>query len=160
MRGQTEILETIKERCIEEGDCWLWQGGGNEKGHPTIKHRSGRRFVWEAVHGVIAEGMRLSVTCGCIDCLNPKHLALRTRAQITAQMNAQPSVRRKKSAGGARGMKAYSKLDADKARYIRESDKTQRQLAEEFGVSQPLISRVRLYQSWLEHESPFAALMR
>lgn len=152
-------LRQIKARCIEEGDCWLWKGGKNSRGQPKVGRRSGRRLVWELVKGPVPPEARMGVSCGCPSCLNPKHLTVRTRAEVTAEVLARPSVKRKRSASGARAMKARAKLDFEKARYIRESDKTQTQLARELGVSQPLISRVRLYQGWVEHESPFAGLM-
>lgn len=154
-------LEKIKMHCLECGDCLLWQGSKNDKGHPTAGPRSARRVVWELAKGRALKPSELvAVTCGQKGCLNPEHLTLTNRSEVSAKSNARPAVKLKRSASAARTNQArLGKIDMDKARYIRSSDKTGRHLASELGVSPALISHVRCNMSWKDHSSPFAGLL-
>ncbi len=70
------MLGRIHERCIEEGDCWIWQGAmsGSASLRPCVnwggKTRYVRRLVSE-MKGVIPPGFVAVATCGRERCVSP-----------------------------------------------------------------------------------------
>lgn len=152
-------IEQVLALCREDGDCLIWQGSKNSKGHPKVNQMSGRRWMWAHYKGPIPPGMFVSIECECVGCLNVDHMVLRTKGEISRLSHARPATKRKQSVSGARGMAHRAKLDAEKARYIRHSDKLQSELAQELGISQALVSRVRLHRAWKDAANPFAGLV-
>ncbi|GKS85836.1 hypothetical protein AVMA1855_16810 [Acidovorax sp. SUPP1855] len=153
-------LEQLHARCIEDGDCLLWQGGlSKSAGHPKFNNRSARRLVYELAHGPIPAGRNITVTCDCISCLNPEHLALTTKAEASRKANACPSVRAKKSVASAKASRPKGKLTIEIAREIRASTGTCDELAAVYSVDRTLISKVRRGSAWRELvASPFQGL--
>lgn len=163
-RRQPMTLERIKSRCLECGACWQWTGSTSGTcpkiawwGEHGREHRVVRRIVWELAKGPIPEGMLVTVNCGNSLCLNPAHLELTTRAEVTRKNSAKAAVQLRRRASSARTAQAkFGKITMDIAREIRLSDKTGRQLARELEVSPSLVSKVRLNKSWIEPQNPFS----
>lgn len=155
------LLQKIQSRCTECGECHLWTGATNAKNHPKLAHRSARRVVWEEAKGAkLSASQLITVTCGSSLCLNIEHLKLTSKSEVARKSNARQAVKLKRSAASARTNQAkFGKLDMDKARYIRASEKTGIVLAAEFNVSPDLISKVRNFRAWKEYANPFAGLM-
>lgn len=153
-------LDQIYARCTEDGDCLRWQGRRScASGHPKIGNKSGRRVVYELLHGPIPDHKYVTVTCDCIDCLAPEHLALTTKAQAAKKGNQCPTVRLRKAIASAKANRKTGKLTMEKAREIRASSKTCDDLALAYGVDKTLISKVRTGAAWRElSASPFAGL--
>lgn len=66
--GHTEA--SILARCVEDGDCLIWQGGRYTNGAPRLcviggqgRSVSARRALLE-LRGVIVEGRKAHSTCG------------------------------------------------------------------------------------------------
>jgi len=160
--GGQGVNERARLKCVECGDCLLWQGATNAKGYPKFSKRSARRVVWEEAKDVKLKPSKLvTVTCGQSLCLNIEHLALTTKSEAAKRGNAPTSVRLRKAEGSARTNRAkFGKLDMEKARYIRDSDKTGVELAAELGISKDLVSKVRNHRGWREYRAnPFTGLM-
>lgn len=164
-----EAVEAIRARCTEDGGCWLWTGATNSKGHPKIFTRRGdskttvpgRRVVYEAVHGEVPAGGLMTVTCECVGCLNPDHIAVTNKSEVSRKSNARESVRTLRRASSARALRAIAgKITMEIAQEIRASEKTGRELAKELGCSPSLVSHVRQYRSWVDLSNPFAGLVR
>jgi len=152
----TATLARIKLRCIECGDCHLWQGSKNDRGHPQKHGKTMRRTVWEFAKGAIPTGKLITVTCNQVSCLNPDHLALTTRSEVARITNARPDVKLRKSAGSARANRAkLGKIDMEIARDIRMSDEPGNVLAHRLDVSESLISLVRRNKTWVDHSNPY-----
>ena len=155
------ILEKIKLRCKECGDCLLWPGATNGKGHPKSEGTTLRRQVWTAAKGPIPQGKLVTVDCGQSLCLEPEHLVLTTRSEMTKKVNARPAVKARRAASGVRLNRArMGKIDMDIARQIRSDDRTGKAWAAELGVSESLISHVRCGIRYAELSNPFAGLIR
>lgn len=151
-------LDRILLNCKEDGDCLIWTGSNNSIGIPKIRNTSGRRVMWELQHGEIAPGMLVSTTCGHPACL--EHLALSTKAEVTARSHERPDTKARVSASNRRAArKARGKITIDIARDIRASSETGLQIAARLGISNSLVSCVRRGKSWVE-PSPFSGLMR
>lgn len=79
------LIERIRERMIEEGDCWIWQGRTSDSGLPRMNY-GGRRDAM--VRRLIAEERRpipkgwvASPRCGNPMCVNPEHVIVVTIKQ-------------------------------------------------------------------------------
>lgn len=156
------LLSRVSGRCLACGDCLLWQGATNHKGHPKLAHKSARRVVWEETAGrKLSPSELVTVACGNSLCLRFGHLKITTKSEVARITNASEAVKLKRSAASARTNQAkFGKLDMDKARYIRQSGKTGVELAAELSVSKDLVSKVRLHRAWKEYSNPFGGLIR
>lgn len=154
-------LKHLLSKCREDADCLLWTGSlSHSSGHPKYNNKAARRLVYELAKGAIPAGMLVTTTCDCAQCLNPEHLRLTTKAEITAKVHNCPTVRAKKIVACTAAGRKTAKLTVEKARQIRASNQTCDELAIVHGVDRTLISRVRTNKAWREYGSPFAGLMR
>jgi hypothetical protein len=152
MRREQMTQEWLATRCEEEGDCLVWQLAVNQAGQPryTFRNEDGknncmqmRRVVWLAAGKRLRKSDLLTMKCGCQRCLNVEHMTLTTKREVISKMSRDPAVRAKKSRELTIRKRATAKLDMEKARYIRASDKTLMVLAAELGVSAEAVSNVR-----------------
>jgi hypothetical protein len=160
--------EWVAERCEEDGDCLMWACASSATQQPrySIKGPAGkttsvqmRRVVWERERAPIPVGKMVTTTCGSPLCLNHEHMALTTKAAVIKKVWARPDAKVKKFLASIRSRATRGKLDMEKARYIRASNKTLKELAEEFGVSTSLVGGVRQGLRWREAiGNPFAGL--
>lgn len=155
----------IRCRCVEDGDCLLWDGSVDRRGFPRFnikvngkpKTYQVRRLAWELKNGrPVPAGMKVTSTCGHRLCL--QHLDLITHGEAVSKAANQPQSIARRIANGLK-MRAVAKLDMEKARYIRESTKTTVELAGELGVSFSQAARIRRGEAWKEYSNPFAGLL-
>ncbi len=93
---KTHTLESLHARCVEEGDCLLWQGGCDGHGRPQCRHGGKtcyvRRVMRELVDGKpVPTGRVVPASCGNRLCVSPKCSEVGTdkrRAQLAAQRGA------------------------------------------------------------------------
>jgi hypothetical protein len=161
-------LDQIRDKCIEDGDCWIWTGIASSSGVPKInifvgRGKSGRtvvstrRVVWELVKGPIPARKLITTNCGCVKCLNPDHLVLTTAAKVAEKNGARVDVRLKKSRAGAARL-AKAKLTWDQVEEIRASEGTTRELSQRYGVGRSAICNIRAGRTWRDYSNPFAGL--
>ncbi len=82
--------ETVRSRCDEVGDCWIWKQGVQSKGYPqaSINGKTGqsvRAYVFTQLMGKKAPASRRSCIvslCGNVLCVSPACLVLRQRSSI------------------------------------------------------------------------------
>jgi len=142
--------------------CWLWTGTINEWGYGTVGyHRrivGAHRLAWELKHGSIPKGLFVCHKCDVPACCNPSHLFLGTPKD-----NSQDSARKgrwtprptdhlhlvKFPPKGERNGRA--KLTADDVRIIRYAHahgRTQKALAERYGVKPVTIQAITSRRNW------------
>lgn len=162
--GQVHTLDTIRERSVEEGDCWLWQAGKTH-GTPALRHAGRiiqvRRYIIEVLQGrPVPKGKLVSSCCDNLDCVNPDHIRIFTRAQLQAHTakRTQYGDNPVRSMRLARAKQAASKLTWDQVREIRAMDGTDRGIARELGVNFSTINHIRRHKTWRE-ANPFAGLL-
>ena len=156
-----KTIEKIMAHCDEDADCLLWRGAVNSCGHPKFSHASVRRIVWKLIHGDIDKKSLVTVTCEKSGCLNPDHLKLTTKSEVTRKVCQRLDVKLRKTASSRRTARArMSKITMEIARAIRSSDRTAVNLASELQVSASLISKVRRNKSWVESASFWQGLGR
>ena len=159
LTADTLALRKILDRAVEEGDCMIWRGKVNRAGQPCLADTTARRRVWELARGPISAGMQVSFDCGCRRCINPGHLLLRTRSEVSRASLSRPHVKARLVASSTRSAHASKgKITMAIAREIRASTKTGKQLAAELACSDSLISLVRRNKSWVEPGNPWAGL--
>lgn len=159
-KSKAWTLDRVRERCIEEGACWIWQQGTNGSGYPQACIDGAPRLVpaW-----VLAKVLGRPVapkhvaTTKCLNrlCCSPYcviEMSRSDRIRKAYQLGERDRIaegRARRESVADRGW--VVRLNAEKAREIRQriSEPT-RLLAQEYGVSQDHIRRVMLNQSWPE----------
>jgi hypothetical protein len=142
------------------GPCWEWTGRLGSNGYGLISVRLGKRkyvsgivtrVVWELVHGSISTSLDVCHHCDNRACVNPSHLFLGTRLENVRDMQA-------KGRGHLGERDGMAKLTEAAVRAIRvryaAGGITQRQLAAEYGVRDPAISRIVTGKRWTHLTNP------
>ena len=137
-RGKWE--ERFLSRVHKSDSCWLWRGGEFVSGYGAVqwkrKHLSAHRVAWQLKFGLIPPGLSVLHACDTPACVNPEHLSLGTQGANNADMV---------SRGRARG---NARLDPLLVRQIRSASGTQDQIAQQFGISQSLVSKIVHRRLW------------
>jgi len=132
--------------------CWLWTGStiGSSHGQISRGRREGplvaSRVAWTLANGPIPDGLFVLHRCDNINgpCVNVAHLFLGTQAD-----NVQDMVNKRRIRHGEQHKNA--KLTVADVRAIRAVPRTYgsgRRLAKRYGVSEIVISNVRLGVTW------------
>lgn len=133
-------------------ECWEWKGTLTPLGYGQKsigdRHFATHRLSWAWANDRWSEkgppkGLCVLHRCDNPACCNPRHLFLGTKKD-----NSQDMVRKGRNRCQRGEKVALSKLTEEKIRLIRASRKSNRQLAEEFGVCHPNISRIRSRKMW------------
>ena len=165
------------------GDCWLWTGSKMAGGYGLFgRNRSGNRFTKRAhrvaytlVVGPIPDGMFLLHACDTPACCNPAHLHPGTAKENSIDMvrkgrhwtNVRPenipkgadhwTSRQGTSALPCGEEHANAIMTATEVVALRKAYKnggiSQRELARQFGVSQPLVSKIIRGELWASLKS-------
>jgi hypothetical protein len=139
-RFSRPLHENYQKQSESNGGHWIWTGPINDKFYGVYqkdvnsKKVKAHNAVYEDLIGPIPEGLELDHKCKAKLCVNPDHLE-----PVTSAVNA----RRRGS----------TKLSMDKARRIRQyaaEGKNHREIAQGFGVSQPMISAIVRGEWWQE----------
>lgn len=139
------------DRCAPE-DCWEWQASLTPKGYGQIARGRGRspaaahRVAWELTNGPIPGGQVLCHKCDNTKCCNPNHLFIGTQKDNMADAARKGRISRAHQLKGEDHNQA--KLTEDDVRAIRASDKSQKELAREYGVAKGTISFIVNRQTW------------
>ena len=154
-RARIEYRLSLK--TVEHGDdeCWGWTGATTSNGYAhfarttlygeTRSYPNGHVVRWALHNGRWPEkGEVVMHTCDNPPCTNPRHLVLGTQ-----KTNARDRAR----TGRWFGMRT-GKLTPEQVLYVRNSPKTQMELARELGVSQPTISNIRTGKTYDETGHP------
>lgn len=77
-----EMIARVMRRVRPDGNCWIWTGatwgGKNHNAYGHIRYLGKQwtvhRFMYEATHGPISEGLEVDHICRRKLCVNPVHL--------------------------------------------------------------------------------------
>lgn len=157
------IEERLLDNCIPEPNsgCWLWTASTSTGGYGQIrvggKKRGTHRVAYETWVGSIPEGLCVCHKCDVRDCINPEHLFLGTYKDNVRDMMKKGRIAVGNRHGSRthpesvlRGEKQWNvKLTEGKVLEIRSRiGERQIDLAQEFGVSRPVISRILNKRIW------------
>lgn len=121
--------------------CWLWTAGINSKGYGHIGTHKGRkielahRIAWNLYRGEIPVGVCVLHKCDTPLCVNPDHLylgSLRDNMIDMAKKYRHP----------------WCKLTPTQIEEIRSSNLRQREIAKQYGISQPSVSLIKARKVW------------
>lgn len=145
-----ERFEKFVER--HEVGCWLWRGAITGEGrygqiwdNESGRHRGAHVVAWELANDQSVPRDRIVThVCDNPPCVRPDHLKLDTYAG-----NMQQKVDRGRCPRGSKhGMSKLSERDVLDIRQGYEDGQTQRELASQFGITQPHISSIVRRQIW------------
>lgn len=158
-------LESLMALTTEEGECRLWNKYlGN--GVPMVYH-DGRfiqvRKLILTLQGIDVWARYTASRCNNPLCVEPSHIIQRSPKQQHLHMAKQVSLSPSNPARIAKITKArraaVGKITQEQAIEIRLSDESGPVLAERFGVTRTMISRIKRGESWAhEFGNPFSGL--
>lgn len=148
-------ISRFANKCIPvpESGCWLWTAKIGREGYGQHSFKrvtlGAHRASWMLHMGDIPVGQQVLHKCDTRICVNPDHLFLGTQADNIKDMHQKGRARRQDGK-----FNPQAKLDIEKVKEIRASIAPQRQVANLYGVSQTLISRIKRGYGWSKpHES-------
>lgn len=146
-------MKSLQERFWAKVDksnlsgCWLWLGARAGIGNYGViwdgRQKRAHRVIWEMLNGPIPEGFDLCHHCDNPLCVNPSHLFLGTRSA-----NNNDSVRKGRWNRPLGENHPKHKLTNVQVLEIRESPKSQRKIANQYGVSRSAIRQILSGKSW------------
>lgn len=165
MQLDEEAIIKVRERIIECGDCWDWQGSFNQSGVPMFYAAGQKTTVRRAMLdrqflSTLAPLDVLTVNCGNPKCVCPAHIEILSRGKFLKRNNLRTNhqLRLAKIAEVHRSGPG-AKLNWDLVAEILQSDETNIALAARMGCDHTLISLVRHGKAWKQYgANPFAGL--
>lgn len=144
-KDQSYVLDNVA--TVPESGCWLWDKSWMPTGYGQFqfknKHYYAHRYSYQTFKGNIDEGLCVLHKCDTRSCVNPDHLFLGTKKDNIVD------AKNKGRLNPSRGSRNYlAKLDEDKVTTIRASCKSNKDLAEEYGVDSSVISEVKNRKIW------------
>lgn len=160
MKNEMPLItqEWLDARVREEvGGCLVWTGysqRGDPKANVGGKPRNVRQLVWKMHTGSDPrKGLFVRCTCTTPDCVAFEHLE---RKPDTFRNKGRKQTLQARAAVAA-GLRARSKIAAE-IEAIRNNPTTQQEEAARVGISQTMVSHIRLGKNWRPLVSPFAGL--
>jgi hypothetical protein len=77
--GAEITVELIEAKCIDDGGCWIWQGGhSHDAPHMRFNRKTigVRRWIAENVLDKKVAGRYVTSSCFCKSCCNPEHIVV------------------------------------------------------------------------------------
>lgn len=156
-------LQKAMGMAHEDMDHLIWHAS-TCNGHPAMRMGDKtvlvRRAIWQELHGDIPAGKIIRVTCGDALCIAPNHMMLTDYSSLAKSLGSAAMAGPVRSAAIARAKQARAlAINHDIVREIRTSHLTGVALAKKHGISENLVSKVRLHKCWKEWtNNPFAGL--
>ena len=159
------LLDYVRARCVEDGDCLRWTGT-LYNGHPggTLDGRKIliRRALYEHANGPIPAGQIIRCHCGTPLCIQREHWRLTTYRSVATECGAlglmSGPVRSARIAATKRAG-PQARITQDEARAIRVSVEPGTVLAARHGIAESTVSRIRRSEVRREYVgNPWAGL--
>lgn len=150
VRHDMPPIERLKIRSeTTENGCIVFTGSRNLFGHGEISYKGKRfrahRLSYMVNIGPIPEGMVVCHKCDNPPCINPDHLFIGSQADNLKDARQKGRMATPNPRGEKHGL---AKLTADKIVAIRKDQRTQREIAKEYGVHQTTIKNIKLNRTW------------
>lgn len=167
MSDYESLVERVRLKCTECGDCWVWTGALSH-GTPVMSVRAGGKKSMQSVRRLllVAKGKdpgRKLATTGCETalCVSPEHLVAMTRQALTKRscLRTGYANRLDRRAKVQAASKARRKLTDEQAAEVRASNLLLRELAAKYGVAKETIGAIRRGKSYRNYTGPFAGLL-
>lgn len=129
--------------------CWLWKGAKSNNlkrpyGYFTYgKVQYAHRVAWQIFRGPIPDGLFVLHHCDNPPCVNPDHLFLGTKKD-----NRQDMLRKNRYKFPVGEATPSAKLTEVQVRQILTDARSQRLIANEYGINQSQVSRIKSAKRW------------
>lgn len=138
------MIDLLKGRFIvAEDGCWNWIGSRTQDGYGRRKLHGemiyAHRLSWIVHYGEIPDEMQVLHKCDNPPCVNPGHLFIGTPADNM----------RDKVAKGRQWHSKGPKLTVSDVQTILVDTRLHREIADEYGVSRVLVTRIKNGSSWV-----------
>jgi DNA-binding transcriptional regulator YiaG len=142
----TSVEERFWSKVDKTEECWLWKGGLEKNGYGRFsigKKRVGihRLSLEWSLGRPIGDGMVARHKCRNCHCVRPEHLEEGTHTE-----NMNDKFRDETMYCGEQHHKC--KLTEEQVRAIRTDSRSQKELAEIYGISRRSINNIKNYKSW------------
>ena len=135
---------------VDQGTgCWNWTGtiAGRGYGQLTVNGEQvyAHRFAYQWFTGEDPNDFHVCHRCDNPSCVNPDHLFLGTRKDNMQDASAKGRMRN----GGRQGTaNAAARITEDDVKAIRSAVGLQKEIAERFGVSRMIVSKIKTRRTW------------
>ena len=162
----TITMAHIKARCIEEGDCWIWQGSVLGNGYPSMSIKDETYLVRRVVLEIVGKPPKKyqPVICSCRNklCVNPEHLTRSSHSKVgrdTAALGVFSELTKCAKNAKASRARESTRLTMELANEIRLRPESGKVLSGIYGVSKNQINAIKRGDAWKDYTpSPFAGL--
>ena len=141
---QLEVDRFMSHVHKHDSGCWLWTAYCMKNGYglfrTSLRHELSHRTSYRLFNGQL-DTRDVMHQCDTPGCVNPNHLVLGTRLE-----NMQDAKRKGRMCIGERH--GRSKLTQEQVQFIRKSNKLQREIAVEFGITQSHVSCLKNGKKW------------
>lgn len=158
-------LEMIRTRCVEDGQCWLWQGGCDGHGRPQIRHDGvvvyTRRLARQLSDGKpVPPDMRVPNACGRKTCVSPECSVIGTVATVRKMAAARGAyAKANRNIRQMQTKRAKSAISDALVEQIRNAPAPCWRIAAETGVSLSHVKAIRRGTARRDLSSPFGWLL-
>lgn len=146
-KGKPKLEYFLRKVSIPENKdlCWPWTGLKDKDGYGKFSGTRSHRYSWIIFRGTIPENMFVCHQCDNPVCINPSHLWLGTPAENSADRN--------RKGRQAKQLRIHAKpsYPVDVVLAIRQQlllGRTQKDVAEEFGISPAYASLIKRKLTW------------
>ena len=134
---------------LRETGCIEWVGSSDAKGYGQLRIRGklvkAHRYAVERVKGPIPAGMVVMHACDNPKCVNIEHLLVGSQMDNVRDMDAKGQRINNQAKGVANG---NSKITENDVREIRSDGRRQVDIAAAYGITQTVVSKIKLRQAW------------
>lgn len=162
--GACHTLATIAERCIEEGDCLLWQGATSTPAKPVLqmgrKLIPVRRYIFTELMGKKITGKNVvSFTCQNELCVHEDHIAQMSRSEVIRRSVERTNYNlcRSRSAKLSMAARSRSPHSDELVEQVRSEVGSYQQIADRLGLKKSFIGDIRS-QRHRKPTTPFTGL--
>lgn len=153
----SDLEQRIRAKCIEDGDCLVWQGASCHGTHPNMRIDGKIVYVRKAWHelkrGPLPKGKIAAHACETRNCIC--HTEALTFSEIQRRVGAKGLYSRPERAAKIAATKRaqVGKWSMEIAREIRNGDLPIAYYAEKHGMDPAVAARIRRGEAWKEYES-------
>lgn len=141
-------IERFWSKVKKTKTCWIWTTG-KRKGYGVFcikfKTLKAHRFSWEICKGPIPKNILVLHKCDNRACVKPSHLFLGTQQDNMKDMMS----KNRQAKGEKHSQVKLTEKEVLRIRYLySKGNISQRKLAKQFNVTQPMITNIVKRQNW------------
>ena len=138
-----------RQKLNELTGCIEWNGSSDQKGYGHLrisgKLVKAHRYAWARQNGEIPKGLIIRHKCDNPKCVNIDHLEIGTHIDNVSDMDQRGRRVNAQAKGSCHVLSKVSEADIPK---IRADNRRQIEIAKDYGISQAVVSKIKLRQAW------------